>query len=129
MRIFKTRTFARWMRQSNLTDPTLCLAVEEMSAGLTDAHLGGNLVKKRVAQPGRGKRGGARTIVATNLGSRWFFLFGFEKNDKANINKNELKFLQEVAKELLGYSDSQLETALATEEIMEVRDGNGKAEE
>ena len=40
---------------------------------------------KRLALPGRGKRGGARTLVATNKGNRWFFLFGFEKNARANI--------------------------------------------
>jgi Uncharacterized protein conserved in bacteria len=42
--------------------------------------------KKRVPVAGRGKRGGARTIVATNFGDRWFFLFGFEKNERANID-------------------------------------------
>ncbi|MGH8581455.1 MAG: type II toxin-antitoxin system RelE/ParE family toxin [Gammaproteobacteria bacterium] len=26
--------------------------------------------------PGRGKRGGARTIAVTNRGNRWFFLYG-----------------------------------------------------
>jgi len=78
-RVFKTRHFSRWMRKTELTDKALCTAVAEMSQGLIDADLGGGVVKKRVGLAGRGKRGGARTLVATNRGSRWFFVFGFEK--------------------------------------------------
>lgn len=80
-RVFRTRNFTRWMRKSGLTDAALCKAVKEMVAGLVDADLGGGVVKKRIALPGRGKRGGARTLVATNNGNRWFFLFGFEKTN------------------------------------------------
>ena len=67
------------MRKTDLTQEALCLAISEMENGLIDAELGGGIVKKRVALPGRGKRGGARTLVATNKGSLWFFVFGFEK--------------------------------------------------
>ena len=69
-RVFKTRHFARWMRKTELTDAALCDAVREMSQGLIDADLGGGLVKKRVGVAGRGKRGGARTLVATNKHNR-----------------------------------------------------------
>ena len=65
-RVFKTRHFSRWMRKTELTDSALCAAVSEMAAGLIDADLGGGAVKKRVALPGRGKSGSARTLVATN---------------------------------------------------------------
>lgn len=88
-RVFKTRYFSRWMRKTALTDQALCAAVAEMIQGLIDAELGGGVVKKRVGLAGRGKRGGARTLVATNKGNRWFFLYGFEKNDRANIVVDE----------------------------------------
>ncbi|MFA7346985.1 MAG: type II toxin-antitoxin system RelE/ParE family toxin [Desulfurivibrionaceae bacterium] len=127
-RIFKTRTFSRWMQKSALSDDALSRAVFEMAQGLVDADLGGRVVKKRVALPGRGKSGGVRTIVATNRGDRWFFMYGFEKNERANIDKDELKFFQEVAKELLGFTESQLTAALIAGEIMEVCDGNGETE-
>ena len=119
-RIFRTRTFTRSMRKSGLTDKALSDAVDEMAQGLVDADLGGHVVKKRVALPGKGKSGGARTIVATKLADRWFFLFGFSKNERANIDKDELKALQEVAQELLGFNDQQLEAALAAGELVEV---------
>jgi hypothetical protein len=102
-RVFRTRTFTRWMKKAGLTDDALCDAVSEMAQGLVDADLGGHVVKKRVALPGQGKRSGARTIVATKMAEHWFFLYGFGKNERANIDKDELKVLQEVAKELLGF--------------------------
>jgi hypothetical protein len=126
-RVFRTRTFSRWMRKSGLTDEALCHAVVEMAQGLIDADLGGHLVKKRVSLPGQGKRGGARTIVATKMSDRWFFLFGFSKNERANIDKDELKLLQEVASDLLSFNDQQLTTALSNGQITEVCDDYDKA--
>lgn len=119
-RVFKTRHFVRWMRKSELTDAALCLAVQEMVAGLLDADLGGHVVKKRVALPGRGKRGGARTLVATQKGSRWFFVFGFEKNERANISPTELEALQALAAELLALSGDQLATAMEDGALQEI---------
>ena len=104
----------------NDQDQALCNAVTEMQQGLVDADLGGYVVKKRVALPGQGKRGGARTLVATQLASRWFFLYGFSKNERANIDKDELKVLQEVAKELLALSDANIAIALEAGEMTEV---------
>ena len=127
MRVFRTRTFDRSMKRSGMTDRALWAAVLEMAEGLIDADLGGHVVKKRVALPGQGKRGGARTIVATNLAERWFFLYGFRKNERANIGKDELRALQEVAKDLLGLDDRQLDIALQAGEIVEVRDGDENA--
>lgn len=72
-----------------------------MAAGLIDADLGGRVYKKRVAMPGRGKRGGARTLLGSDLGDRWFFIFGFEKNDRATVDARELAALQGIAATLL----------------------------
>jgi hypothetical protein len=107
-RIFKTRHFARWMRKTTLTDTALCLAIQEMSRGLIDADLGGDVYKKRIGLPGRGKRAGARTLVATKRFDRWFFVFGFEKNDRANLTPTELEALQALASELLALSSEAL---------------------
>lgn len=127
MRVFKTRTFCRSMKRSGLTDNALWTAVLEMSQGLIDADLGGHVVKKRVALRSKGKRGGARTIVATKLAERWFVLYGFSKNERSNIDADELRALQEVAKDLLVLDDRQLDIALQVGEIVEVRDGDDKA--
>ena len=69
-RVFKTRHFSRWMRKTELIDQALCEAVVAMEQGLIDADLGGGVIKKRVALPGRGKSGSTRTLVAMNRGNR-----------------------------------------------------------
>ncbi|WP_083394823.1 type II toxin-antitoxin system RelE/ParE family toxin [Marinobacter sp. AC-23] len=103
IRIFRTKTFSRWMRKNNLSDDELRQAVTEMIAGLIDADLGDGVFKKRLATQGQGKRGGVRTLVATNLGGRWFFMFAFAKNERANISKVELRALQELASDFLAF--------------------------
>ncbi len=119
-RSFKTRYFSRWMRKTGLTDSALCSAVAEMAEGLIDADLGGGIVKKRVGLAGRGKRGGARTLVATNKGTRWFFLYGFEKNDRANITDDELEALKEIAEQLLARTGKQLDEAVHDGSLQEI---------
>ena len=119
-RILKTRTFNRWLRKTLLTDTALLKAIDEMEQGLVDADLGGNIYKKRVALPGRGKSGSTRTLIATNRQDRWFFMFDFEKNDKENITQAELAYLQEVAQIFLGYSSDELQLAIDKGELLEV---------
>ena len=121
-RILKTRTFNRWLRKTLLTDTALLKAIDEMEQGLVDADLGGNIYKKRVALPGRGKSGSTRTLIATNRQNRWVFMFGFEKNDKENITQAELAYLQEVAQIFLSYSNEELQLAIVQGEFLEVYD-------
>ncbi|HBB18342.1 MAG TPA: hypothetical protein DCZ97_15580 [Syntrophus sp. (in: bacteria)] len=120
-RVFKTRHFSRWMRKTELSDPVLYAAVVEMERGLIDADLGGGIVKKRVALPGRGKSGGARTLVATNKGNRWFYVFGFEKNERPNVSAKELEALQKIAADLLKLTSKDLDAHVEWEELQEIR--------
>ena len=126
-RVFKTRHFSRWMRKTELTNRALCHAVAEMAQGLVDADLGGGVVKKRVGLAGRGKRGGARTLVATNKGDRWFFVFGFEKNERANIADDELDALQNIAVQLLASTGRQLDEAVKDGSLEEICDDSKDA--
>ncbi|MBZ0131684.1 MAG: type II toxin-antitoxin system RelE/ParE family toxin [Rhodocyclaceae bacterium] len=119
-RVFKTRHFTRWMRKTGLADTALCAAVAEMVRGLVDADLGGGVVKKRVPLPGRGKSGSTRTLVATNKGSRWFFLFGFEKNERGNVSGKELEALQAIADDLLKLSSRDLDAQVESGALQEI---------
>ncbi len=94
-----------------------------MVRGLLDADLGGDVVKKRVALPGRGKSGGARTLVATRRAGRWIFVFGFEKNQKANVSDAELEGLRILASELLALSSDQLALAVEDGALQEICHG------
>jgi hypothetical protein len=121
MSVYRTRAFSRWARKQKLSDAALCEAVHEMRHGLYDADLGGGLLKKRIARPGQGKRGGFRTVVATNRGDRWFFLYGFAKNERANIDEVEETSLKELAETLLTNSPMSLADAEDKGELTEVK--------
>ena len=77
--VFKIRTFDRWARKV-VSDLLLCQAASEIEQGLLEADLGGGVCKKRVAVPGRGKSGSARTLVAKKHKNAIFFLAGREKS-------------------------------------------------
>ena len=53
LRIFKTKTLAKFTRQNGISDASLVAAVDRAVNGLIDADLGGHVIKQR--SPGRGK--------------------------------------------------------------------------
>ncbi len=120
MRIFTTREFSRSVMGAEISEANLVNAAIEMKEGLWDANLGGHVYKKRVALAGRGKRGGARTLVAFKRGDRVFFMYGFAKNQRANIAPKEKQALKRMARELLGYELRQLNAALEHGELIEI---------
>ena len=120
MQVFKTKWFAKWASSLKLTDEALTAAAAEMKQGLVDAELGGQVVKKRVALPGKGKRGSIRTLVAFRQGDKAFFIYGFAKNERANISDKELKALKLLARELLSYTKPALAKAAKAGELIEV---------
>jgi hypothetical protein len=120
MAIYKTRWFNRWAKDQKLNDSSLCNAVAEMAAGLYDADLGGGLFKKRIARSGKGKRAGFRTLVATNKDDSWFFVFGFPKNERSNIDQDEKEALKKLSSKLLSLTAEALETAKLKDELIEV---------
>lgn len=118
--IFMTRWFLRWASKEGLGKAELFDAVGEMTRGLVDADLGGGLVKKRIARQGQGKRGGFRTLVATNRGDRWIFVFGFSKNVRGNIDAAEEQALKKLGAHLLALTPADLRKAVEAGELKEV---------
>lgn len=58
--------------------------------------------------------------MATNKGNRWFFVFGFEKNDRANVSAKELEALQAIAADLLKLSSAALDANVDNEALQEI---------
>ena len=72
VKVLKDGEFHNWAIEYSVTDAMLCRAAKEIEDGLIDAQLGGFLLKKRIAAPGRGKSGSYRTIVGYRQASRLF---------------------------------------------------------
>jgi hypothetical protein len=120
VRVFKTKWFARFARQERLSDRSLCEAVRRLDRGLVDADLGGGVVKQRVARPGQGRSGGYRVLIAYDRRSQAVFIYGFAKNERANIDPDELATAQDIAKGWLSASTAQLAKAVAEGLLQEI---------
>ena len=120
MRIFKTKWFARFARRKGIGDEKLADAVREAEKGLNDGELGGDLIKKRVARTGEGKRAGYRTIIAYRVGPRAVFVYGFPKSTKANLTAFELYEYQKLAQIYLSLTEAGIIKALNEGELKEV---------
>lgn len=122
MRAFKGKVFSRWAKKESIDDKDLCTAAKEAFAGKVDGDLGSRLFKKRVARKGGGKSGGYRTILGfrkTNS-DRIFFLYGYPKNARSNINSKEHKALAMLAADLIKTTDEQVKALKAKGTIAEL---------
>ncbi len=57
-----------------------------------------------------GGRGGAGTVLATNKNDGWFFVYGFQKSARSNINNEEKEALKLLADDMLSMSATALDS-------------------
>ncbi len=120
MRVFKNKPFLRFAKKAGIKNSTLCKAILNAERGLIDADLGGGLIKQRVARDGEGKSGGFRTIIIFKSGTMAFFVHGFAKNERDNIDVDDLAMLKRLASEMLSYTDEALRQAVNKGILVEV---------
>jgi hypothetical protein len=89
-RVFKTAWFARAARKARIYDLALCQAVAQTVRGQAD-DLGGGVFKKRLND------NRYRAILLTKAGEFWVFTYLFAKQDRANIDDDELKAFRALA--------------------------------
>jgi hypothetical protein len=120
MRVFRTRSFTRFADHEDIDDAALCDAVRRAEKGLIDADLGGGVVKQRLARKGQGRSGGFRSIILFRRAERAIFVYGFAKNDRDSIRRDELKAFRELAAQMLGYDEPALAAAIKNGTITEI---------
>jgi hypothetical protein len=124
VRIFKTRWLARFGRRERIADESLRDAVQRAERGIIDADLGGGLIKQRVARLGQGRSGGYRMLVAYRMRDRAIFLYGFAKNERENIDADQLVELRKIAAGWLERTTGQIEQVLEDGALEEVHYDN-----
>lgn len=120
MRIFKTKSLARFAKREGIADTSLKVAVEDAERGLVDADLGGGVIKQRVARAGQGKRGGYRMLIAFKSMDRAIFLYAFAKSERDNIDDAQLQTLQDVGAYWLAADDVKILRAIRDGLLFEV---------
>ncbi len=122
MKRLSTKWFQKWSKKVKLNKLNLLDAISDLEEGLSTADLGSNLFKVRVKREHSGKSSGFRTIILFKADDRAIFLFGFGKNEKENIDKNELQYFKKLGKDLLSLDSKQLETAISKEVLFNLED-------
>ncbi len=121
VRIFKSRWFQRFARKERIADAALREAVARAEKRQVDADLGGEVIKQRIARPGHGRSKGYRAIILFRRGAKAFFVYGFAKSRRANIDDEEEEQFREAAKHVLALTDQQLAELLKGGDFMEVK--------
>lgn len=122
MRVFKNAWFERFSRKQSIADKALLEAIERAERGLIDADLGGGVIKQRVARPGQGKSGGFRTIILYRTAERAFFVYGFAKSARDNIDDDEEAAFKKASEYVLGLSEAHLVELIGKGQFTEVHD-------
>lgn len=120
MNVFKNAAFHDWTQKLGIGDEVLKEAIKEINLGSYEANLGGNVYKKRIALGNKGKSGGARTILAFKINDKAFFIYGFSKNKKDNVDDKELQGLKKLAKIYLNLKDEELARAVLRGEFIKL---------
>lgn len=123
MRLFKTKSFIRFARCERISDASLREAVQRAERGSVDAELGGGVIKQRVARPGQGRSGGYRVLPAYRVNTLSVFLYGFAKNERDNIDGDELATLRDIARGWFQANTTALARAVADGLVQEVKYG------
>ena len=79
------------------------------------------MYKMRLARPGEGKSGGYRVILFFKSEDRTFFVYGFAKAKRGNINEVELRNFKKRAKIALSLTNEEIRDKLRKRTWIEVQ--------
>ncbi len=71
--------------------------------------------------PGQGRSGGYRMLLAYRSGERAVFLYGFAKNERENIEADELQTLREIGAGWLAADTESIARAISEDALQEVK--------
>jgi hypothetical protein len=117
VRTFKTAWFAKAARKAHITDEELCAAISQVAMRQAD-DLGGGVYKKRL------RKNQYRSVVLARVGTFWVYEYLFAKQDRANIDDDELAQFRKLMKAYGGITPKQINRLLQDQDWMEICNGN-----
>ena len=112
-RFFKTAWFSKAAKKAHISDGELCAAIRQVLLGQAD-DLGGGVFKKRLS------KNLYRSIIIARGGRYWVYAYLFAKNDRANIDDEELAGYRALAGLYAGKSDADIAKELHLNELTEI---------
>lgn len=115
-RVFKTSWFAKAARKAHIPDEELCSAILQVVQGQAD-DLGGGVYKKRL------RKNQYRSIILAKAGTFWVYEYLFAKQDRANIDADELVGFRKLVKAYGSLKPRQVNLLLQDQDWMEICNG------
>ena len=112
-RVFITAWFAKAARKARIPEDELCRAIRQVMLGQAD-DLGGGVWKKRLG------RNLYRSIVLAKGRQFWVYIYLFAKQDRANIDDDELAAFSDLADLYARKGDTDVAKELRTGALMEI---------
>src|SRR5450759_3573900 len=112
-RVFKTAWFAKMARKTHIGDEDLCLAIMQVMRGQAD-DLGGGGFKKRLNDNMH------RSIVLAKGGRFWVYEYLFAKQDRDNIDDDELIAFRSLATSYGKLTDQEIAKLIANRKFLEI---------
>ena len=85
-----------------------------------DADLGGGLLKLRIARPNESRSHGFRTLVAYVRDGKAFFVYGYAKNEAANVTGPAERAFRIYGEELQGLAEREIAANAAEGRMREI---------
>lgn len=112
-RAFKTGWFSKAAKKARISDAMLCKAIAQVLIGQAD-DLGGGVFKKRLSS------NQYRSIILARGGDFWVYQYLFAKQDRANIDDDELAAFRLLAKTYGAMTRAQAEAQVANGHWIEI---------
>nr|WP_250811015.1 type II toxin-antitoxin system RelE/ParE family toxin [Neorhizobium tomejilense] len=116
-RVFKTAWFAKAAKKARISDRELCNAIAQVALGQAD-DLGGGVFKKRLNDNRH------RSIILAKAGEFWVYAYLFAKQDRANIDDDELAAFRKLAELFRRKTPGAFDAELKSGALVEICNGN-----
>ncbi|RWX78936.1 type II toxin-antitoxin system RelE/ParE family toxin [Neorhizobium lilium] len=116
IRVFKTAWFAKAARKAAIADRDLCKAIDQVTLGQAD-DLGGGVFKKRL------NNNRHRSIILAKGDAFWIYAFLFAKQDRANIDEDELAAFRKLVDLYRRKTTEAIEAELKNGALVEICNG------
>ncbi|WP_241576642.1 type II toxin-antitoxin system RelE/ParE family toxin [Rosenbergiella collisarenosi] len=108
-----------------ITDSAICQAAKRLDADSHDGQLSAFIYKMRLPAQGRGKRGGARSVVCYKKNHHQFFIFLYAKAELSKkkgkeIEDEDIEAFALIGKDLCNLPDENLKSLVLSGVLKEV---------
>ncbi len=112
-RVFKTAWFTKASNKARITDDELCSAIRQVMLGQAD-DLGGGVFKKRLS------KNQYRSLILARGRQYWVYAYLFAKQDRANIEDDELLSFRALAGLYARKTENDLAKEVQLKELVEI---------